>query len=435
MRPIILSVGWSFGINQFDLAGHFKEQCPTNLDPSFDPRPTGGYQCYCCGAKEKHLTTLCPLNENPDSVTQQRIRAGVPLMELSPPPGEVDRYRPPHAHSRKAKKTPPRSTVGASTRHTHLARGQFEDDNSHRMDPARRARLERDDRGGSSPRSDDRMRGLKRSHYSPPRERRRRGSSIDDPQRGRQTKRVRRWREESRSGSRSSHREREGSTELLPRVGHRNRGDGRLSYWDDGYNDIKMSDTGSPEDTRQLVPAVYLPSGSLEAEIQRLYPNADRTWVSEMAGFDADDFFVRLGDHKLATITLSSEDDARMEMNLFSDGDDGQALPQVRLPPAQETFADTISDVKEFIHNPQNRSSVDDRPRTDDIEEGSRYDFQKGGMDKTRRANKAEIVVKLPQGGCAALDLDRFDAQLKVDPSASNTANTKMDPEATYANS
>ncbi|KAH8750303.1 hypothetical protein F5883DRAFT_579634 [Diaporthe sp. PMI_573] len=280
-------------------AGHFKEQCPTNLDPSFGPRPTGGYQCYCCGAKEKHLTTLCPLSENPDSVTQHRIRAGVPLMEPSSPLGEADRYRPSHPQSRKAEKTPSRSTDNDSTRETHRAIGQFDEGDDHRMDPARRARLKRNDRGGSPPRY-DRMRGLKRSHYSPPRERRCRGSRINGPQRGRQTKRARRWRKESRTASRSSHREREGSTELMPRVGHHYTGDNHVSSWDDRYQDFKVSDTFSSKETRRLVPAVY-PSDNLEAEIQHIHPDADLSWVSEMASFDVNKFFHGLDNYKFTS--------------------------------------------------------------------------------------------------------------------------------------
>lgn len=246
---------------------------------------------------------------------------------------------------------------------------------------------------------------------------------------------MRRWREKSRSGSPSSHGEREGSTELLPRVSRRNNGDGRLSYWDDGYDDIKMSDMGSSEESRRLRRAMYQPSNSLEAEIQRRYPDADPIWVFEMASFDLDEFFGGLGDNKLPAITLSVGEDARIEMNIFSDGDNGQALPTVKLPPARETLTDTISDTKGFFHNHQIQSLVDDRPRTDDIEEGRRYDLQEGGKDGDLHANNGEIVVKLPQGGGTALDLDRFSAQLKVDSHASRSPNSEMDPKATNANS
>lgn len=346
-------------------------------------------------------------------------------MEPSSPSVEADHYSLPCIQSRKAKKTPARVTDSASTHEIHRVTGQFEEADGHRMDPARRARMERDDHGRSSPRSDDRSKGLKRSHYSPPREGRGRRSS----------KRVRRWREKSRSGSPSSHGEREGSTELLPRVSHRNNGDGRLSYWDDGYDDIKMSDMGSSEEARRLRRAMYQPSNSLEAEIQRKYPDADPIWVSEMASFDLDEFFGGLGDHKLPAITLSVEEDARIEMDISSDRDDGQALPTVKLPPVREAFRDTISDTKESFHNHQSQSLVDDRPRTNNNEEGSRYDLEKGGKDKILRETYGEIVVKLPKGGGPALDLDRFSAQLRVDSRASSTLNSEMDPKATNANS
>jgi hypothetical protein len=343
------------------VAGHFKEQCPTNLDPSFDPKPTGGYQCYCCGAKEKHLTTLCPLNGNPDSVTQQRIRAGIPLMEPSSPPAEADRHRPSHTRSRKSKKTPPRSTDISSTRETYRARGQFEDDDGDRMDPTRRAWLERDDRGEYAPRLDDRIRDRKRRHYSPPRGNRDRGSSIDDPQRGRQAKRSRRRRRASRSGSRSSHGEREDSTELLPRMCHRSSGDGRLSYWDDGYHDIKTLDTVSPREARTFVSGMYQPSDSLEAEIKRFHPDADPTWVTEMAAFDVDVFLREVCGHIFAKTAELGDEHGPEDMVILNDGDNVSGLPTVRLPPSRGTVTDTISDIEGAG---QNDFKQDDKDKT-----------------------------------------------------------------------
>ncbi|POS79730.1 hypothetical protein DHEL01_v201861 [Diaporthe helianthi] len=393
--------------------GHYKEQCPTNLDPSFDPRPTGGYQCYCCGAKEKHLTTLCPHNENPDSVTQQRIRAGVTNMEPSSPLVEADHCRPLAIRHRKGEKTPSKSADSTSSRGIHRAVGRLEDVDDHRMDPARRARLERDDPKGSSPLSDDRKKGQKRSHYSPPREKRGRRSS----------KRIRHWREESRSGSPSSRSEREGSTELLPQRGRRNSSDGRLSYWDDGYNDVKMSDMGSATDSRHSRPAVYQPSDNLKAEIQRLYPDSDPAWVSEMAGFDVDKFLDGLAGYEFAAITLSSKDEeyARMDIDASSDGDNRQSLPpRVRLPPGRGALTETVSGRKEYFHNHRMQTYVDDIPRADDAEDGSHYVLQKDGQESISLANHGTIVVKLPQGTVEALSLDRFRAELKVDPRASS---------------
>lgn len=407
------------------LAGHYKEQCPTNLDPSFDPRPTGGYQCYCCGAKEKHLTTLCPHNENPDSVTQQRIRAGVPVMKSSSPLGEAGHYRPLANRPRNAKKTSSKSTDSASSHGIRRAISLFEDRDDHRMDPARRARLERDDHEGSSPLSNEQMKSRKRSHYSPPRERRGRRSS----------KRIRRWREESRSGSQSSRSEREASTELLPRRGRRNSSHGRLSYWDDGYNDFRISDMGSSTETRQSGPAVYQPSENLKAEIQRLYPDTGPDWVSEMAGFDVDEFLDELGSHGLAARALSSEgeEDARMEMNVRCDGDVRQVLPpRVRLPPA---LTKRVSDRNEYSHNHRMKTSVNDRPRADDAEEGSHYVLQEDDKDSICHASNGKIVVKLPHGSGETLNLDGFRAQLKVNHRASPCLDDDMGLEVVNASS
>lgn len=281
----------------------------------------------------------------------------------------------------------------------------------HHMGPDWRARLERDLPGHSSPRSDDRVRGLERSHYSPPRERRRRRSSTEDPQRGHQTKRVRRWCEKSRSGSRSSPSERGGSAEFLPRRHHHNSDDGRLSYWDDDYNDVQTSSTVSSDERRRPVPAVYQPPDSLEAEIQRLYPDADVSWVSDMAGFDVDEFFHGLNDNSFAVSINPSDEDAQMEKVIFDDDDDdNQALPTVRLPPVKHIAADKISeDTKTFFHRHQSP--------TNDTEERSWYGFQEGDNDRTSHDHSSEVIVKFPQGTCAALNMSRFSAKLEINSS------------------
>ncbi|KAK7715006.1 hypothetical protein SLS64_003703 [Diaporthe eres] len=372
---------------------------------------------------KKHLTTLCPLNENPNSLTQQRIKAGVALSDSSPPPRGADNYRP-----RKSKKTSTRTMDNAPTYENRRALGHFEDDDDNRMDPARRALLKRDDRRRSSPQSDDRMKGIERSHYSPTREKRSRKSSIEESHR---KKRTRRWRERPRVDSQSSQSGREESAELLPRVGHHNSGDGRLSYWDDGYNDVKMSSTLFSEESRRSVPAMHQPSNSLEAEIQRLYPDADAAWICEMASFDVDDFFRRLEDYGSDAGTIQIEEDARMGMNIFDDEDEGQALPTVRLPPAQDACANAISDAKMFAHEHQYRSLLDDTPRTNHTDERSWDGSQKGDKDRTSHDHTSEIIVKLPQGTCAALDMDSFSAQLKVNSPPSDGPNPEGDHKAT----
>lgn len=397
--------GFHFYINQTDWPGHFKEQCPTNLDPSLDPKPTGGYQCYCCGAKEDHLTTLCPRNENPNSLTQQRIKAGVTLSSSSSPPRGADHYRPPYNQSRKAKKTPSESMDSAPTSGNRRALGHFEggDDDDHRMDPARRAMLEANDHRHSSPQPDDRMKGVERSHYSPPRQKRGRRSSIEESHR---TKRARRWRKKNRSDSQSSQSEREGSAELLPRVSHRNSDDGRLSYWDDGYNDLKISSTFSSEEHKRSVPSMFQPSRRLEAEIQRLYPDAGADWIVDMANFDVDAFFRGLEDYIPHAGAIQIEEDTGMEMDIFDDEDEGQALATVRLPPAQDNFAGTRSDAKRLVYEYETRKN--------DNEDRSWYNPPEGDEVTTPHVHNSEIVVKLPQGTSATLSMDTFSAQLKV---------------------
>lgn len=317
---------------------------------------------------------------------------------------------------------------GAPTYGNRRAPGHSEDDDDHHMDPARRARLNRDDRGRSSPQSGDRMRGIERSHYSPPREKRGRRSSIEESHR---TKRTRRWHERPRGDAQSSQSEREESAELLPRIDHHNSGDGRLSYWDDGYNDIKMSSTFFPEEIRRSVPAVHQPSDRLKAEIQRLHPGADAAWICDMASFDVDDFFRRLEDCGSAAGTIQVEEDARMEMSIFDDEAEGQALPRVRLPPAQDARANEISDAKVLAHGQQFRSSLDETSRTNDTGERSWDGSQKGDNDRTSHDHNSEIVVKLPQGACAALDMVAFSAQLKVNSPPPDGSNPGRDPKAT----
>lgn len=301
------------------------------------------------------------------------------------------------------------------------ALGHFDsDDDEHRIDPARRALMERDDRGRSSPQSDDRMKGLDRSHYSPQREKRGRTLSNEEPRR---TKRARRWRGRHRSRSQSSQSEREQSAELMPRVGHHNSGDGRLSYWDDGYNDVKMSGIISSEESRRLLPAVHHPSDRLAAEIQRLYPYADADWARDMASFDVDDFFRGLEAYRSAVGTVQIEQDARMEMNFFDDEDEGQSLPRVRLPPAQGNFTNSSSKMKTFVYEHVSRKN--------DTEDRNWYDPPEGDRYETSHVHNGEIVVNLPLRARAAPNMDSFSAQLKVNSPPQIGPNPQGNPKAT----
>lgn len=291
----------------------------------------------------------------------------------------------------------------------------FDDDDDHRMDPARRALLER---GRSSPRSDDRMEGLERSHYSPPREKRGRRSSMEDLEREYQIKRVRHWRERSRSGSRSIRSERGGSAELLPRVDHHE--DGRLSYWDDSYDDVKMSSTVSLGRSRGPIATPRWPSDSLEGKIQHLFPEADAAWVHDMAAFHLDEFFHDLGDCLIPADTFQSQGDARVEMSIFDEEDEGQAMPTVRLPPAQEN----VPNKRKFVDEDQHRSPLDDTSCMNDIVE--QYSYREGDNDNTFHNDNREIVVKLPKGSHTTLNMDNFSAQLKVNSPPPDDLNPEL---------
>ncbi|KAK4041183.1 hypothetical protein C8A01DRAFT_34802 [Parachaetomium inaequale] len=52
--------------------GHFFKDCPTSMDPAFDRKPPRAYTCHICKKKGEHHVTLCPMNEDPLSLTQRR---------------------------------------------------------------------------------------------------------------------------------------------------------------------------------------------------------------------------------------------------------------------------------------------------------------------------------------------------------------------------
>ncbi|KAK3944788.1 hypothetical protein QBC46DRAFT_240623, partial [Diplogelasinospora grovesii] len=59
------------------VSGHLIHHCGTNLDPEFDTRPARDYICSICNQTGLHWRSLCPKNEDPNSITQQRRRAGI----------------------------------------------------------------------------------------------------------------------------------------------------------------------------------------------------------------------------------------------------------------------------------------------------------------------------------------------------------------------
>ncbi|KAK4245768.1 hypothetical protein C7999DRAFT_16053 [Corynascus novoguineensis] len=60
--------------NRCGQKGHYFEDCPTNIDPTFDRKPPKAYVCHLCNRKGHHHTSLCPTNRDSDSITQQRLK-------------------------------------------------------------------------------------------------------------------------------------------------------------------------------------------------------------------------------------------------------------------------------------------------------------------------------------------------------------------------
>lgn len=91
--------------------------CPTNLDDSFDIPPPPGYTCKLCGVRGQHYNTLCPLNREKTSLTQQRRNAyaapSVGSTRETEPPIEADQ-RP--ARVRESSAESNRSRAGSNIR-------------------------------------------------------------------------------------------------------------------------------------------------------------------------------------------------------------------------------------------------------------------------------------------------------------------------------
>lgn len=272
------------------LTGHYVEDCPTNLDPSYDrpPDPASRYTCLCCGAYKKHLTTLCPKNENPGSLNQQRIKAGIITGQPSTPMS-LDRYRPTYGNPRKRDREP--AVDANATTYTNWNHGDLVGfDDSGNMNPGRHALL----KGTRQPSQSDIKTGSNRtSQDSPPPTKRTR--NLGEGQQERSRERTRRKKSRMPRGqSPSIGSEHVVSTELLPQsIHHSNDTAGRLSPWDDGDGDLEMSQRASSS-CWQPVTSGFWDVDSAGLMLQNLFPHANATWVSEMASFDVDKFFEEL---------------------------------------------------------------------------------------------------------------------------------------------
>lgn len=203
---------------------------------------------------------------------------------------ERDSYSPAYNGSRKRARD---QSVNTDATYIHEDRRAFvKPDDDDYMNPERRALLERTRPSSQSESKTGSSRG---THHSPP-----------PAKRGRtQSKRQHDLLPEStRHGSQKSHRSRgqspfigsehRGSTELLPQIiYHDIETAGRLSPWEDGDGDCKMSQLASSS-SRRAVASDFWCSDSPDNTIQLLFPLADALWVSDMASFDVDRFFVEL---------------------------------------------------------------------------------------------------------------------------------------------
>ncbi|KUI54809.1 Protein MPE1 [Cytospora mali] len=309
--------------------GHHVEDCPTNLDPSYDQIPEHGYKCYCCGAQRQHLTTLCPGNRNPQSLTQQRIRAGIITDEPSASMAS-DHYRPTYSKPHKRERELSGDVDANYIHEDRRALMKLDDDDL--INPNRRALSERPDHHRQSPQPDMKTGSNRGSHYSPPPSKRRR--MRNERQLERQRERIRRSNQKSNKPSsqpQSSGKDNEDSTGLLPQViHHSSKKDGRLSPWDEGDAGIDLSNLHLYSSKKRPLDSDFCESAGPEAALQLLFPDADPPWVSDMVNFDVDKFFDEL--------------DVFMENRAVSpDSRETKAGPDLKLCDIKEDEASTLS--------------------------------------------------------------------------------------------
>ncbi|KAJ4423033.1 hypothetical protein N0V82_002300 [Gnomoniopsis sp. IMI 355080] len=293
-----------------EVPGHFLQDCPTNLDPSFDRTPVGTYKCMICGRTKAHLTSLCPENTDPKSLTQLRLRLGaVANRRLQ----RKDEYRPDY------EKKEQKGQWG--DRLDSLNDGLMNEDR-------RRAILELGDEDNDQLVNQDsfesRYNQAKRAYA-------RQQSPQDDQDTYRYTfqppKRVRlddRKQESSRGHGHVPERQSCGKnsafstnpSELLAALNGPRADIGRLSYWDSGdqlppapkeidpprYRGPDISFSFNPmRAKKQPLAQESWSEDNHPKELKALFPYADSDWVEDMASFDIVQFFEEMDDLILST--------------------------------------------------------------------------------------------------------------------------------------
>lgn len=270
----------------------------------------------------EHLITICPRNKNPESITQQRIRAGIVTGEPSTPMG-LDRHRPAYGNSRKRYREPSMDD-NANPTYTYKHYGASKElELDGQMNPERRALLEHT----RQPSQPEYKAGTNKGSYH--------SSPLAKRARKRVEGQRERLRERAWPRSQKSHMPRGqspsigsndgGSTELLPQLTRRsNEMAGRLSPWDDGCSDSKMSQSDSPSSKRPVA-SDFWRSDNPDTTIQLQFPHADATWVSDMTSFDVDSFFDEL-DIFMETRAVARDVEERQAVPGLNLGDSGVTM-------------------------------------------------------------------------------------------------------------
>lgn len=288
--------------------GHFLQDCPTNLDPAFDKIPVGGYKCMICGKTKAHLTSLCPDNTDPKSLTQLRLKLGTVAGKKS----NKDETRPVYGRPESSVKNsrslvveiPDNGFMNEDRRRAMLELDQEWNDQLVEQDTfeSRYLQAKRTYSRRQSQQDDQFAPG----HVSPPFKRLRHDRKQDlDRDLGRTRDRT--------TATRNNDTYTEPS-ELLASLDNHRAECGRLSYWDSedqlllspnqstlpDHRPSASSFSTTPVKKQALPQAVSAEVERLE-EIRSLFPHADSGWVNDMAEFDLDRFFKDLDSFEFLT--------------------------------------------------------------------------------------------------------------------------------------
>ncbi|KAJ4389844.1 hypothetical protein N0V93_007316 [Gnomoniopsis smithogilvyi] len=289
-----------------EVPGHFVQDCPTNLDPSFDKIPVGSYRCMICGKIKAHLTSLCPDNTDPRSLTQLRLKFSATTSSQLQAQND---YRP--GYGKKDQRQRGSMFDGLDNemnedRHHGIVELGIDDDDQLVNQDRFEFRYLRSKRAYSRQQSPQQYQNIDLYTLPPP-------------------KRVRhddRKQDNSLEHGRGRHHQSRGEndafsvdpSEPLTLLNRSRAHHGRLSFWDSeyqlpetpnpkislSYRDAAFSSNPVPNKSQTLTQSLW-PEDNRVEEIKNLFPSADKDWVENMAGFDVDKFFEEMDDLILST--------------------------------------------------------------------------------------------------------------------------------------